>query len=197
MNSLNKRKGRLETCNNLSKAKPGDFLVTNTRTNFNESYIVPKEHFHNNYTFTQTIPEHLSNYSRVSIWSPVGKVRNAIHIKGENMTLLQEFIFTMCDSSLLNQEQLEKFMYTPVCRSNVKKDAPVLAIPLSQHLIDVFKSLGGLKTFVTETSSEPICTIVAPWGGTQPIYELDWILIADDGYYIVAKNEFDLTYSII
>tara|TARA_B100001094_G_C17889902_1_gene651156 strand:+ start:121 stop:717 length:597 start_codon:yes stop_codon:yes gene_type:complete len=195
--SLKDRKGHLETTNTLEKAKVGDFLVSNTRTPFNESYIVSFEVFHANYDFVSSIPDELSGYNAHSVWAPKGKSRFAVHMTGRNAELLNQFCLGECGSRHLSQEQLKKFMCQPVHQSEVQKDAEVLAHPLSQHLIDVFKSMGGLKTFVSEKTSALITLIEAPWAATQPLYEEDWLIIGPDGYYVVAKNEFDLTYSTL
>ncbi len=183
MNLLD-RQGRLETVNALQNAKPGDYIVTNARTLHNESYVVPRIDFEQNYVANGD-----------SLYVPTGEVKNAIQITNVHLVMLDYLCIEEKTRHLSQQDLLKLFKNAK--RKEVKKNAAVLATRLNQHLIDILKSVGGLCTFVSETNNDLITLITAPWGGTQPVHENDWLIISTEQAYVVAEAEFNLTYSII
>ena len=187
MNLLD-RQGRLETVNALQNAKPGDYIVTNTRTLHNESYVVPMADFEKNYV------QDYSNINR-NAYVPVGNVKNAIQMTNVHAAML-DYVCSTKETRHLNQQELLE-LFKDAKRKEVKKNAEIIATQLNQHLIDILKSVGGLCTFVSETNNDLITLITAPWGGTQPIYENDWLIISTEQAYVVAEAEFNLTYSIV
>ena len=129
------------------------------------------------------------------IYIPTGNIRNAIQIKGEDAVTLDYLCSNIKSRHLTQEDILGLFQNTKT--QKVKKNAEVLATRLNQHLIDILKSIGGLYTFVSETNNHLITLVTAPWGDTQPIYENDWLIISPKQAYVIAQNEFNLTYSII
>ena len=178
------RKGRLETVNALHSAKPGDYIATNTRTLHNESYVVPRVDFEQNYVANGD-----------SLYIPTDNVKYAIQMTNVHAAMLDYLCSTKETRHLSQQDLLGLFQNAK--RKQVKKSAGIIATQLNQHLIDILKSVGGLCTFVSETSNNLITLITAPWGGTQPVYENDWLIISTKQAYVIAEAEFNLTYSIV